>query len=112
VKRIEGLFHLVKYTRQFHQSQTKKRAKGDKNMSRHRLFLPRALLSAIGFFTILLSPQMLTAQISNPDVNREVIVMFQPNVVQLPLDMTEVSVDQLQSVPDDLRGLLQKHQVE
>lgn len=55
---------------------------------------------------------MLTAQISNPDVNREVIVMFQPNVVQLPLGMSEVSVDQLQSVPDDLRGLLQKHQVD
>ncbi len=68
------------------------------------------LIGALLIFTI--SPALLWSQESNPDADREIIVMFQPDIVQLPADSLSAELDKISISSTELRSVLDTNRVD
>jgi len=80
-------------------------------MSNTRYFL-RLIGALLLFFTGIFQLQVVVAQIPNPDVDREVIVMFRPNTLELPQGIPQAAIEQLLMVVPEVRDLLMQYRVD
>ncbi len=79
---------------------------------RYTIFGRRRCLVLLGTVASLMLPCLLKCQIENPYVDREVVVMFKDNAIQLPFGKSEAVVSEVTSKDAKVKSILLNYHIE